>query len=527
MAGEKLSVRQKMIGMIYLVLTALLALQVSSSVLDRFILINKSLEQGIASKMQENTRNMDRIQTIVREMGNREDDVKVLDIVLGVRKETQQVIGHIDGLKTKLIALTGGKDKKTGRPKGLKDDAVVARLMINDGKGVELQKILNGYMQYLTQTTGNNYAPIALDAKDSALFRSDPNQVSKDFVTLNFDKTPLGAALATLTQFSSEIVYAETQALDALARSVGAEDVKFDNLTPLVKPQSNIVAAGAQYRADLFLAASSSGIEPEMSIDGKPIRVEDGVGRIEFLASPGQYNQDGLAQKLFKVAIKLKLPGGQDSTLVEDIEYFVARPVIQVQSAAVQALYLNCGNELNIQVPALGTEYNPSFTATGADVISGSGKGLVTVIPKSSEVKLNVYSNNNLLGTQTFKVRKIPKPDISITSKGGTVNEKQGMPAPGPRRLEVRAVADESFKTFLPKDARYRVTQWEVSLARGSRALKTQRVNSQDVSLNDFVPLAKAGDRLVIEIKKVERLNFKGEIEPVEVGTIVCTIPLT
>jgi len=107
------------------------------------------------------------------------------------------------------------------------------------------------------------------------------------------------------------------------------------------------------------------------------------------------------------------------------------------------------------------------------------------------------------------------------------VNEKQGMLAPGPRGLEVRAVADESFKTFLPKDARYRVVQWEISLARGSRALKTKRMDSQDVSLNDFIPLARSGDRLVIEIKRVERLNFKGEIEVVKLGTIVHTIPLT
>jgi len=363
MAGEKLSARQKMIGMMYLVLTALIALQVSSSVLDKFILINKSLEQSIVLKMQENARSMERIQATVKELGNRGDDVKVLNAALGVVRETKQVIDYVNGLKSKLIALTGGEDQETGRPKGLKDDAVVARLMINEGKGLELQKFLRGYIQYLAQATGKNYAPIALDAKESDLFRDDPNQAAKDFVTLNFDKTPLGAALATLSQFSSEIVYAETQALEALARSVGAEDVKFDNLTPLVKPQSNIVAAGAKYRADLFLAASSSGIKPEMSIDGRPIRVEDGVGRIEFLASPGQYNQDGLAKKVFKAAIKLKLPGGQDSTLLEDIEYFVARPVIQVQSAAVQALYLNCGNELNIRVTSLGTEYKTSATA--------------------------------------------------------------------------------------------------------------------------------------------------------------------
>ncbi len=527
MAGEKLSARQKMIGMMYLVLTALLALQVSGSVLDKFILINKSLERGVVLKMQENARSLESIQATVQEMSNREDDIKVFNTALSVRKEAQQVISHIDSLKTKLVVLTGGKDKKTGRPKGLKNETSVAKLMLHDGKGIELQKILNGYTQYLTQATGIEFAPIALDAKDSALFKDDPNQSTKDFATLNFDTTPLGAALATLSQFASDIVHAETKALAALANSVGAEDIKFDNLVPLVKPQSNIVAAGAKYKAKLFLAASSSGVDPEMTIDGKKIIVEEGVGSIEFLASPGKYNEDGLARKIFKAAIKLKLPGGKETILTEDIAYFVAKPVIQVQSAAVQALYLNCGNELNIQVPALGTEYNPSFSATGASVLSGEGRGLVTVVPNALEVKLNIYSNKNLLDTQLFKVRRIPKPEIFITSKGKVLNEKQGIPVPGPRSLEVRAIADESFRTFLPKDARYRVAQWEVSLARGSRALKTQSVNSQDVSLHDFVALAKPGDRLVIEIKKVERLNFKGEIEAVKIGTIIHTIPLT
>ena len=511
----------------YLVLTALLALQVSSSVLEKFILINKSLERGVTSKLAENARSLERIQTIVQETGSRKEDLKVLQTARNVREKTGQVINHIDNLKEKLIKLSGGKKKKTGVPKGIKNDSVVARIMISEKQGLELQKVLNGYMYYLTQTTGKEQPPIALDAKDSKLFNKDPNQRSKDFATLNFQKTPLGAALATLSQFASEIVYAETQALEALARSVGAEDVKFDTLTPLIRPQSNIVAAGAKYKAELFLAASSSGIKPEMTIDGKNVHVENGVGQVEFTASPGKYNKEGLARKIFKAAIKLKLPGGQDTTLVEDIEYFVARPVIQVQSAAVQALYLNCGNDLNVQVPALGTEYNPSFKAKGAAVVPGKGKGLVTVIPNAPEVQLNVYNNKSLLGVQVFKVRTIPKPEIRITSKGKALNEKQGMPTPGPRSLEVRAIPDESFQAFLPKDARYRVAQWEVSLARGSRAIKTKRVSSQTVSLNDLASLAKAGDRLVIEIKKVERLNFRGEVEPVKVGVVVRTIPLT
>ncbi|MEO1219238.1 MAG: GldM family protein, partial [Bacteroidota bacterium] len=87
---------------------------------------------------------------------------------------------------------------------------------------------------------------------------------------------------------------------------------------------------------------------------------------------------------------------------------------------------------------------------------------------------------------------------------------------------------DESFKNFLPKDARYRVAQWEITLARGSRPLKNKKIYGQEeVSLSEFTPLVQPGDRIVVEVKKVERLNFKNEIETVNVGTIVHNIPIT
>lgn len=526
MAAERLSARQKMIGMMYLVLTALLALQVSSSVLDKFISINKSLEKSIYTQDKENMARLERIKTTVQETGNRKKDVEILNKALSTRKDTKKIIAYIDALKNQLVELTGGRNPETGRPKGLKDDSAVAKIMCNDKKANELKALLNGYTQHLSETVGKQYSNIALDAKDSELFKHDPNQHSKSFAALNFDKTPLGAALATLSQFQTDVVYAEADALDILSRNVGIDDVKLDNIFPLVKPQSNIVAAGAKYNAELFLAASSSAVEPEMTIDDKKIPVESGIGKISFLATPGKYNRDGLAKKNFKAAIKLKVPNG-DSTFTSNIEYFVAKPVIQVQSAAVTALYLNAGNELNIHVPALGADYNPKFTAIGAIVIPGHGKGLVTVIPTAREVKLNVYSNNSLLDTLTFKVRTIPKPSIQVTSGGKPLDERQGIPSPGPRKIEVRAIPDESFKTFLPKDARYRVAQWEVTLARGSRPIKTKKVNSQDVRLNDFATLAQSGDRIVIEVKKVERLNFREEIETVTIGTVIHNIPIT
>src|SRR4051812_17221321 len=110
MAGEKLSARQKMIGMMYLVLTALLALQVSSSVLDKFILINRSLEKSIQKQEGENDRRLNHIKKAVEETGNRQKDVELLNNAVAIRRETNKVISYVNNLKEELIALTGGKN---------------------------------------------------------------------------------------------------------------------------------------------------------------------------------------------------------------------------------------------------------------------------------------------------------------------------------------------------------------------------------------------------------------------------------
>jgi len=99
------------------------------------------------------------------------------------------------------------------------------------------------------------------------------------------------------------------------------------------------------------------------------------------------------------------------------------------------------------------------------------------------------------------RVAEPPRLDIHVTVGGKPVNEWQGIPAPGPRRVEVIIIPDEGFKTFLPKDARYRVSEWEVTLARGSRPVKTKKVNASKATLSDFTFLAQPGDRIVIEVK--------------------------
>ncbi|MDR6237205.1 gliding motility-associated protein GldM [Aureibacter tunicatorum] len=494
--------------------------------------MSESLEKSAIETSTKNNGTKEGIAKAVEDSGNRADDVVVLEKAAAIRKATGEIIGKLDAYKDEIIEVTGGRDE-TGKPTGLTNEDQVANLMIVKGRGKELQSDLNAYTALLTkETEGVQNAPtltnIALDAKDHPSFKDNKEQRNKDFSQLNFQATPMAAAIATISQFKTEVLSQETEALNALAQEVGAKQLKFDEILPMVNPEARVVAAGTKYKAKLFMAAFSSSIQPTMKVGGKSIPVTDGQGVVEFTAAGGGYNKDGLAKKAYKAEISLKLPGGRDTTYTKDIEYFVAKPVIQVQSAAIQALYLNCGNELNIQVPALGTQYNPSFTATGASTTKGAKKGLVTVIPTGKQVAITVSSAGNKIGTEKFNVRPVPKPDVEVRSKGKIVDSKRGFKK-CPRQIQAVAISDATFKQFLPKDARYKVTEWEVTLTRNNKPKPggRMRFTGTNADISKLAGMAKPGDMLFIDVKKVERMNFRNQREVVNMGRpIYVSVPI-
>lgn len=517
MAGGKETPRQKMIGMMYLVLTALLALQVSNTVLEKFIFIDKSLEQSVDNSKLKNNNTVDRIKSAVEEAGNREEDVAVLEKAREVRAKTNEVLNILDSLKNQFVTLTGGVEED-GTYVGGKSEDEIADLMVRRKHGDKLKEDLNGFAGYVASTTGLDVSPIALDAIDNPVFKDNPEQNMKSFSELTFESTPMVAGLASLSQLKTEVLARESLALDHLARQVGAKDLKFDNIVAMVKPESSVVAAGTKYKADLFIAASSSAVNPVMTLNGKEIPVEGGMGKIEFTATADKYDANNRAEKSYKASIMIE-QGANKETYEQTFSYFVTKPVIQVQSQSVQALYLNCGNELQINVPALGTAYNPAFSANGATTIEGKKTGAVTIVPNKAKVDITVSSGGFRIGTESFTVKRVPKPMIEVFGPGNKpVNLKQGEDISRFRTMAIKAIPDEDFASFLPKDARYRVVDAEIILARGSRpAAPPIKLSNESANLSGLMSKAKPGDRLVIEVKKVQRMNFKGEVEDVKI----------
>jgi len=548
MAGGKETPRQKLIGLMYLVLLALLALQVSSAILAKFQFLNSSLELAVTNA---NSANDGKISGIKKAVEKSPQYQNVLDEANRIKKMSRDMIAEIQGYKDEIIKATGcekGKDCKEnhqhgmdekGAYKGLKDEDKTANLMVGDkstgkkGAAYGLKDRLNNFVTELNKASGANFLPLAQDGKEDPLTKNDPEQKGKDFAELNFAHTPMIAALAVLSDKQSKITAYEADVLSRLAQKVGAKDFKFDVITADYSALSSTVAAGTDYEAKMFVTARSSAITPVMKFRGSTVKVENGVGVVKFKASATNYDAEGNSKQNWEGQVIMPKPTGEgDTTFTVKGEYIVAKPVIDVKSASVNALYYNCGNDLNIQVPALGANYKPSFSAKGANIVNGKDKGSIIVIPNvkgaDARVSITVASEGSTIGVKDFPVRAVPRPQIVAKIGGNIVDQKKGVAAPGPASITVLAEPDPGFLAALPREARYNITDGEVTLARGKREIQMLPIKNDNVNLASIRSQAQSGDRIIIVIKKARRLNFRDESEdvPINPASSVITIPV-
>lgn len=528
MAGRRESPRQKMIGMMYLVLTALLALQVSSAIMHKFEMLNDSMEKTVKDFGDRNSQKLVDIDTQVLRRGNKPEEIKLAKEAKEIRKRTNEILAYIDRIKKEMIETTGGYDEQ-GSFKGAKEETAVEVMMIgsgNSGKAYELKAKLNDYVAFMNQTSGHRFEKIAVDAKEDKKLMNNEEQKNKDFAQLNFGQTPMVAAMAVLSEMEARVVNMENEVLTETFDKLGLNDYPIDRLKPMVRPKSDFVVAGTKYEADLFMSAISSSLKPEMEMDGRALQVDqDGVGDLSFTASGGNYI-DGVAKKTWTGKIKMKKPDGTDTIYTITQEYKVVRPVIQIQSASIRSLYRNCANKLNVNVPALGPEYNPKFSTEGAVLKPSTSKTQAVIFPTGARVKLKVSSNGTFIGEEEFGVKLVPQPNVELRTNGRSINVKTGESASVLRSLNLRPVPEKNFAEQLPEESNYVVTEVEVTLARGRTAVFSKPFTGQNVDLSVFSTKAQPGDRYIIEVKKMKRRNSAGELEDATPVTNMFLIPL-
>ncbi len=517
MAGGKETPRQKMIGMMYLVLTALLALNVSSAILEKFAIVNTTLEDLVSEDKDKNQRKLEGIKGST----SKEDKVTVAkEKAQKVRDLTTKMVAYLDEVKTKIK--TGSGNKALEGEELVQNTVNPEEVMLDSRKpetGQDYEKSLKTYVKSLNDIMQLKTPFIKLNkkAEDFPEFKNDAHQTGKDFLQFSFEGTPTMAAVALLSQMQTEVLEYESAALDSLNAIAEGVVTKFDQLVPMVQAESNTLVAGQTYEGNLFLAGASSGLTPEMFKDGRPLPIDEvdvglgptnkiKMGKVKFPVGASNFDASGVAKMSYKV--KINLPN--KAPIEKTIEYKVLRPVPIFGSAAAATLYRDCGTEVNVSIPGL-----TDLSGLDLTIPTEQGKafklapGKFAILPTRAQCNVNVLLAGQGIGVQKFETQEVPMPIARLMTGPTTIDIAKGIPAGTPSIRVEPEIIDLIFAKNNNRDNKYFVSNLILQINGGSPIT----VRSGTIPLAQYN--LRKGDNITISQVQVQRPAYDGSTKQV------------
>jgi gliding motility-associated protein GldM len=446
-----------MINMMYLVLTALLALNVSKEIINAFVTVNDSLE--VSNK---NTTDKNKLTYEAFDFAMKNDPVKTkpfYDKAIATKKMSDQMTSYIDSLKKALVIKTDGIKIEKGEKvpplieMGDKENYDIPTNMLcgteNDGKGGEASKLKAKILQFKQDLSKNVAAEEQkkfMARFDDLLNTKDPDPSSvvykedkkRTWEMANFYHNPVVASVALLTKFQADIKNAESEVINNLLSSISAKSYKFDALQARVIAPTSYVLLGQKYSADVFLAAYSSTSDPKIMIGdvdtakkalrgtGTAIPVSGGLGKYEVSAT-----SEGI--KKWGGVITVKNPATNlEESYAFTSEYVAAKPSTVISADKMNVLYIGVDNPMSISVPGVAND-NVSVTASGGGVSlvkdpkAGGGHFIVTATTQGKcmiSVSAKMDGKNMPMGQMEYRVKRLPDPVAKIANlKGGPINK--------------------------------------------------------------------------------------------------------
>ncbi|MBI1768738.1 MAG: hypothetical protein HYR67_10220 [Bacteroidetes bacterium] len=517
MAGGKETPRQKMIGMMYLVLTALLALNVSSAILEKFAIVNTTLEDLVTEDGEKNSKKLEGIKGST----SKEDKVLVAkEKAEKVRTLTKTMVDYLSEVKKKIA--TGSGNKALEGEELVQNTVNPEEVMLDSRKpetGLDYEKKIKGYVKDLNDIMQlrTPFPKLNKKAEDFPEFKNDTHQISKNFLEFSFEGTPTMAAVALLSQMQTEVLEYESAALDSLNAIAEGVVTKFDQLVPMVQAESNTLVAGQTYEGNLFLAGASSGLTPQMFKDGKPVQIEEvdvglgpankiKMGKVKFPVGASNYDEKGVAKMSYKV--KINLPN--KAPIEKTIEYKVLRPVPIFGSAAAATLYRDCGTEINVSIPGL-----TDLSGLDLSVPADQGKafrlapGKFAILPTRAQCNVNVLLNGQGISVQRFETQDSPMPIAKVLVGTSAIDIAKGVPA-GTASIRVEPeILDQIFAKNNNKDNKYYIAGLVFQINGGSPiAIKSGTIPLAQYNL-------RKGDNIAVSQVQVMRPSYDGATKTV------------
>ncbi len=448
-----LSPRQKMINLMYVVLMAMLALNVSTEVLNGFSIVEESLNRTTANSSKEN-------EAVYKDFEGqmRQNPTKVkawFDKATSVKNMSDSLYNFAQELKVAIVKEADGADGDVTNIKDREDLEAAAYVMLSpgSGKGKKLHDAIDSYRKRVVSMVGDERAKQLIESNLSTELPKKGNLLGKSWEEYMFENMPVAAAVTLLSKLQSDVRYAEGEALHSLVSNVDLKDIRVNKLDAFVIPEKTTLYPGEAFRANIVMAAVDTTLQPEIYINNTRVNTRNG----EYSFTAG-----GVGEHSFGGYIMMRNGAGDmiRRNFLQKYEVITPPTGAIVAADLMNVLYAGYQNPVSVSVPGI-PQNAVKLTMTGGSLTS-KGNGHYSAVPSAvgKDVTFTVTATDKgktrTMGSYTFKVRKLPDPTPYLLVgtdrfKGGSLSKSSLMGL-----SDVKAAIDDGLL-----DIEFRVTSFE------------------------------------------------------------------
>ncbi len=421
MAGGKLSPRQKMINLMYLIFIAMLAMNMSKEVLQAFGMMDEKLTASNNAATVRNNAAYDDLALKAVEQSEKYGDEKAK--ADKIKTMSADFYNYIEGLKTEMKATVKDPTNYETMDKGKYLDDNFFKGDDGDYKeaGQEFLNQINGYKSGVSEVLGGKFENISKDVAErfSTDKVTDREGKERQWLDYNYKGFPLVASLTKLTQIQNDIKTTESEVLTAMLQGQMNSDVSMKNYTAILIPNTPATLQGENFQGKIVLGRYDGSLKPEkVIVNGREVtNIKDGGAVLDFPA--GNVGENEIKGKF------IFMENGKPVEIPIETSYnVVAKPNDAVISAdKMNVVYRGVPNPITVSVPGVA-DNAVKATAPGLKKVKGIGKYLMSP-GKGREVKITVSAKlpdgTPITSAKAFRIKDIPAPSAAVRGEYGMI----------------------------------------------------------------------------------------------------------
>ncbi|MEL6142785.1 MAG: GldM family protein, partial [Bacteroidota bacterium] len=439
--------RQLMINIMYLVLTAMLALNVSAEVMNAFFTLddgNRETVELVDSQLNSSVNALDDLLDDPSKAAYR----PIQPAIATIRQQTTDFNKYVDDLRVFLIDGAGDKndeispgDFKSGHEgdlhyiKGKKNKDITTRGLVDEGRGEDLkQKVLDTRQSLIDTYTNllqdNKEAFQLKDSEIQSKIQSIANEMpfniddeswkeAKDkesWADFKFRQMPVAAVLPLLSQMQADLKASEANMVNDMINLAGGKNIVFDEFFPVVAADRSYVVGGERINAKISVGTYSTSLDPSnvrILVNGSPQPINDD-GTVDYTITGST-----IGQKKIPLRVEVTNPlTGEVKKGEGEFVYEVGSRSVAVSADKMNVFYIGVDNPISISASGVSSN-DVRISKTGPITISGNGSSRMVRASAPGESTIKVSAGGKSLGTFPFRVKRIPDPQARLGSSTG------------------------------------------------------------------------------------------------------------